>query len=103
MANVIITREAHEDSAEIYDYLLAEAGLVTAEKYMQYFTVLYKELSDYPEAYQRRPEITRETRAGVVSPYLVLYRYIEADEIVLIQRIIHGSRRITRKILRKAK
>jgi len=80
MATVIITPEADEDSVEIYDYLLAEAGLATAEKYMQYFTDLYKQLSTYPETCQCRPEVTPQTRAGVVSPYLVLYRYLEADD-----------------------
>jgi plasmid stabilization system protein ParE len=35
-----------------------------------------------------------------VFPYLVIYRYSKGDDTVSIIRILHGRRKITRKILR---
>jgi plasmid stabilization system protein ParE len=39
-------------------------------------------------------------RICVVSPYVVIYEHIEAEDTVMIMRIAHGRRKITRKFLR---
>ena len=41
-------------------------------------------------------------RAGIASPYILIYSLMEADDIVGVPRIVHGSRRITGKLLRGA-
>ncbi len=103
MAQLVITPVATADLMEIYAYLLAEAGMSTAEKYRQEFDALYEHLVSYPESCPLRPGVARQTRMGVVSPYILLYRYLRADDIVLVQRVVHGARRITGKMLRERK
>ena len=41
-------------------------------------------------------------RVGIASPYIVIYSHMEADDTVRVLRIVHGSRRITGKLLRGA-
>ena len=103
MAKVVIAASASADVSEIYEYLAIEAGFSTAEKYRQGFAELYRHLALYPESCPLRPRIGRQTLVGVVSPYIVLYRYSPIEDAVLIQRVVHGSRRVTGKLLRKAK
>jgi toxin ParE1/3/4 len=103
MAKVIVAPSGAADVAEIYEYLAAEACFRTADKYRQRFAELYRHLALYPESCPLRPKIASYTRIGIVLPYVVLYRYIEADEMVLVQRVVHGSRRITGKLLGKTK
>ena len=101
MAKLVVTSAANADVGEIYEYLLAEAGLLTAMKYRRQLAELFNHLALYPESCPRRPRLSAQTRVGIVSPYLVLYRYAEAGDTVFIQRIVHGRRRITRKSLRE--
>jgi toxin ParE1/3/4 len=35
----------------------------------------------------------------LVLPYVVFYRHVEGDDTVSIIRIVHGRRRLTRKLL----
>jgi toxin ParE1/3/4 len=39
-------------------------------------------------------------RIGIVSPYIVIYRYAKNDDLVVVLRILHGRRKITGKMLR---
>lgn len=68
-----------------------EARFVSA--YMTRLRSRIERLSDDAHRYRLRPELGEGRRALVEPPYLVFYR-IEADR-VLIQRILHGARKIT--------
>ncbi len=46
-----------------------------------------------------RPAIGQNIRIGIVSPYIVIYRYSERDDTVTVLRLVHGRRRITGKLL----
>jgi hypothetical protein len=54
-------------------------------------------------SYQARPKLGPHIRVGVVFPYLVVYRHVEGDDTVSIIRVLHGRRRMTRKLLRGAR
>jgi plasmid stabilization system protein ParE len=57
-------------------------------------------LTDYPKSGALRPALGAHVRICVVSPYVVIYEHIEADDTVMIMHIAHGRRKITRKFLR---
>ncbi len=48
-----------------------------------------------------RPVVPRGplVRIGIVLPYNIIYEYIKADDTETIMRIVHGRRRITRRML----
>ena len=58
-------------------------------------------LATFPESGSPRPALGRLIRIGLVSPYNVIYEYVEADDAVTIMRIVHGRRRITRRMLNR--
>ena len=102
MARVIVTPSADADAAGIIAYLEAKAGYGVAARYNASFEQLYDNLADFPDAGAPRPKIGSNIRIGVVSPYVVIYRRTEADGTVRVLRIVHGSRRITGKLLHGA-
>ncbi len=101
MARVLIAATADEDVSEILTYLAAEAGMRVAAAYLERFDALYDHLAAYPQSGAPRPRLGQQIRIGIVSPYIVVYRYAKADDTVFIQRVLHGRRRITGKLLRK--
>ena len=103
MARIIITPGASGDLQEIYADLTTEAGISTAARYRRRFDSLYEHLALYPESCPRRPRLDPKARIGIVSPYVVLYAYSIADDTATIVRVVHGSRRITRKLFREEK
>lgn len=103
MAQIAITPAASANLQEIYAYLTSEAGIGTAIKYRQRFDALYRHLVLYPESCPRRPKLDPAARLGIVSPYVVLYTYAPANDTVSIVRVLHGHRRITRKLFREEK
>ena len=70
------------------------------DTYNASFERLYEHLADFPGSGPPRPKVGLQIRIGIVSPYVVIYRHTEADSIVRVLRIVHGSRRITGKLLR---
>jgi toxin ParE1/3/4 len=100
VARVIVTPSADADTAEILGFLAAKAGYGVAANYNAAFEQLYDNLADFPDSGAPRPNVGARIRIGVVSPYLVIYRHTEADSTVRVLRIVHGSRKITGKLLR---
>ncbi len=43
-----------------------------------------------------RPKV----RVGIVAPYVVVYEYNDAEEAVLVLRIVHGRRKLSRQMIR---
>lgn len=55
-------------------------------------------LMTHPEAGEARPGVGRGIRGVLEPPYLIFYR-VEAEGVLVI-RILHGARRITRRLLK---
>lgn len=90
---------ADQDMDDIIAYLDIEAGPSTADKYTALIEANYTQLADYPESGALRPKLGGAVRIGIVAPYIVIYEYMAAVDTVTILRIVHGSRRITAKLL----
>jgi toxin ParE1/3/4 len=79
--------------------LNTKAGARTALKFRLLFKALFDRLADHPAIGPRRPALGRDVRIGIVSPYIVIYRYDGADDTVTVLRIVHGRRDITVRLL----
>jgi toxin ParE1/3/4 len=99
VTRLIITDPADADSVEITKDLTRKAGVVVADRYEADFDALYRRLETFPGSGSPRPKLGRFIRIGVVLPYVVVYRYVPDDDLVAIIRILHGRRRITRRML----
>ena len=100
MARLVVTASADADTAYIIADLGSKAGVSVAARYNADFARLYERLSDYPNSGSPRRSLGAHVRVCVVSPYVVIYEHIEADDTVTIMRIVHGRREITREFLR---
>ena len=98
----MITPSADEDTSEILAFLAAKAGHSVAAKYNASFEPLYDNLPDFPNSGAPRPEVGAEIRIAIGSPYVVIYRHTDADGTARALRIVHGSHKITGKLLRRA-
>ena len=101
MARIVITASADADTAFILGDLAAKAGADVAARYDADFDALYRRLGRFPESGAPRPALGRLVRIGIVSPYNIIHETIEADDAVTIMRIVHGRRRITRRMLNR--
>jgi toxin ParE1/3/4 len=99
MARVRFTASAAADSAAILSDLNAEAGHQIATKFGTRFAKLYDRLAGHPVSGPPRPALGPNIRIGIVSPYIVIHRYIKADDVVTVLRILHGHREIAGKLL----
>src|SRR5438874_9979297 len=100
MIRVVVTDLADADTAKIINDLARDAGPAVASDYNTRIEALYDRLANAPESYQARPKLGANIRVGVVFPYLVIYRYLKADDTVSIIRVIDGRRNVTRRLLR---
>ncbi len=98
MARVTITDLADTDSLSVYADLLAKAGPQTVVKYRGLFKNHFVRLSEFPDSGAPRPELGANIRIGIVPPYIVIYKHAKRDDTVHVLRIIHGHRKITRKL-----
>ena len=99
MARVVVTQPADADVSDILTYLEREAGRLVASQYNAAFESLYERLAVHPDSGATRPALGLQIRVSIVLPYVVIYRHVAAADLVAIIRIVHGSRRITRKLL----
>ena len=88
MATTIVTDRDSADLLDIYAYLNAKAGAITAAKYDTLFENHFRYLADIIDGGPRRPRLGRGIRIGVVWPYVVIFRPRRRDDIVEILREI---------------
>lgn len=89
----------HVCEVSILSDLYLKSGALTAGKYGNLFQRLYDHLAANPEGGPRRPRLGRGIRIGVVWPFVVIFRPDRRDDIVEILRIVHGRRRMSRRLL----
>jgi toxin ParE1/3/4 len=100
MARIIIASPADADTDGILTDLAGKAGFRVALKFDALFGALYRRLEDHPAIGAPRPRLGFDIRIGIVTPYIVIYRYDVSDDVVTVLRIVHGRRRITSQLLR---
>jgi toxin ParE1/3/4 len=99
MARVVIAPSADDDTNVILVDLATNAGWRTSARYDSLFDQLYVRLAAHPAIGAPRPALGQNIRIGIVSPYIISYRYAVDADTVTVLRIVHGRRRITRGIL----
>lgn len=100
MTRIIVTRAADADIDEIVAHLAANAGLATARKYLGLIDRVYERLEAFPGSGPLRPRLGPLARIAVISPYVLIYDWDSAADTVTVLRVVHGRRRITRKLAR---
>ena len=89
------TRRARADLIDIW-LEIAESDPAVADRLYDRLEARVTILGQFPEAGAARPDIAKEARMLVESPYLILYR-IRSDEVQIV-RVLHGARDIGLKL-----
>ena len=92
MADLHISSEAEADLDDIWLYVATESqSIEPAELLLDRFGVFFSRLAQNPYLGRRRDEIRPGYRSFPVDSYVVFYRLVAAEEI-LVLRVIHGKR-----------
>ncbi len=94
---VKITPLAESDLDEIW-LSIAGDSVARADKFIDDLTDRFVLLASTPRAGRARPELAQGLRSFAFRKYVVFYSL--ADESVLIERVLHGSRDISRLLTR---
>ena len=84
--------EAEADLDDIWLYIATESqSIEPAQLFLDRFAVFFSRLARKPYLGRRRDEIRPGYRSFPVGSYVVFYRLVAAEEILLL-RVIHGKR-----------
>jgi toxin ParE1/3/4 len=100
MTRLVVTADAERDASEIISFLVREAGPAVAADYVSRFRFTLERLVELPETGAPRPSLGPNARIGIVSPYILIYDFVRGDDDLVLLRILHGRRNITRDLLR---
>jgi toxin ParE1/3/4 len=101
MARLVSTARFRFDTGEILEYLERAAGALTAENYSNRFRTAIERLVEFPETGAPRPALGLNARVIIVSTYILIYDYVPEDDEVVLVRMLHGRRNITRRLVRR--
>jgi toxin ParE1/3/4 len=99
VARIVVTSTADADAAHIFKTLAEKAGKIVAIRYDAHFDRVYDRLATHPGSGASRSRLGPRIRICVVWPYVVIYDYLESEDVVTIMRVIDGRRKITRSTL----
>ena len=92
MADLLISLEAEVDLDDIWLYVARESqSIEPTELLLDRFGVFFSRLARNPYLGRQRDEIRPGYRSFPVGSYVVFYRLVAAEEI-LVLRFIHGKR-----------
>ena len=92
MADLQFTPEAEADLDNIWLYIAKESqSIERAELTLDRFSIVFSRLARNPYMGRRRDDIRPGYRSFPVGSYIVFYRLIGADQI-LVLRVVHGRR-----------
>ena len=100
MTTLVVSANAQNDIDQILDYLVREAGVATTARYAERFRQSIALLVDFPRSGAPRPSLGSSARIAIVYPYVVIYDYDTIDNAVIVLRIVHGKRNITRRLIK---
>jgi plasmid stabilization system protein ParE len=99
LAKVVVTENAKQDVRDILTDVRTHQGYAVAARYAADFKAVYRNLAQWPGSGPPRREFGANTRIKIVTPYLFFYDHEGNTATVL--RVLHGSREITAKFLRR--
>jgi len=100
MTRLVVTPDAERDIDDVISFLAHDAGPAVAANYVRRFRLTLERLVDLPETGAPRPSLGPHARIGIVSPYVLIYDFVRAEDELVLLRILHGRRNITRDMLR---
>ena len=99
MTRLLLSEEASSDAEQILSYLYHEAGPHVAERYERRFKAMLERLEIYPESGAPRPALGVNCRIAIVSPYVLIYDFLESERLSVVLRILHGHRAMHERML----
>lgn len=90
MREPLLTDEARNDLAEIWETIAGARDERTANRMHQRILASCRSKAQFPETGRLREEIAPGLRSSVVRPYVVFFR--PEGETILVLRILHGRR-----------
>ena len=99
MTTVEIAPDAQSDIVSITEGLAVDAGKAVALRYGAEFVAAVRQLSEFPRLGAPRPKFGAEVRLWTIHPYVLYYRYSARTDRLLVLRIVHGRRKVTRRLL----
>jgi plasmid stabilization system protein ParE len=99
-AKLVVSNAARLDARNILDYLQEHAGDAIALRYAVDFDAAIDRVADLPHTGSPRQQYGPDIRIVIVDPYLIFYSSTPSGDEVRVLRILHGSRNITRSMLR---
>jgi toxin ParE1/3/4 len=100
MTRLVVTEQTQTDLDGILTYLETEAGPHVVYDYRRRFEATIERLVHFPESGAPRPALGPGIRIAVVSPYILIHRYVGDDDTLTLLRVMHGRRKITSAVLR---
>lgn len=101
MPRLVVTPHASRDFDDIVHHLIDVAGQGTAQSYAQRFADALERIEQFPAGGPPRPALGPHTRIATVLPYVLIYDYSEADDHLVLLRVLHGRRRMTERLLKR--
>ena len=97
MGQVRYSPSARADLEKIASEIIDNNGAIVAARVLRRMRRSLSNLGDYPEIGRKRPQLGRGVRSWPFRPWIAFYR--RAGDDVEVIRVIHGKRRINRKLL----
>lgn len=89
---IVWSRDATDDLAQIWNYLVQETSVGRADDQVRKIETACRKLSEFPLAGRARDKIIPGLRTVVATPYVIFYRKSKAA--VEIIRVLDGRRDI---------
>lgn len=95
MTRLVVTADAEADTTEILAYLQRKAGAPLAERYARRFLAAAQRIVEMPQSGAPRPALGPQSRCVIVPPYVLIYDYDAAEDLLVLLRILDGRRKIS--------
>ena len=96
MAEIVLSRAAYADLAEIGNYGEAQFGRAAADAYQDEFDRAFERLAAHPRSGEAKPVWGSGFRCLVCKRHRIIYQ--ASEEAVQIYRILHHSRDVPRHL-----
>ena len=100
MVEVVVSQQARTDLLDIIGYLATVASRGVTRSWHDRLWAAIDHLAEWPGEGAPRPKLGANVRIKIVGPYLVIYEHQRGDTTLQVLRVLYGSRRITRKLVR---
>lgn len=98
MTRATISNRALADLKDIVNYSVVTWGENQAFSYREELGAVIDRLGDFPERGRRQPKLGQNIHRLVHESHVLIYQRVSDNEVVVL-RVVHGNRRLTRRLL----